>query len=387
MEKNSNLHVLVVSTWYPHRNDKLLGIYHKHFCEALSKAGVKVNMLHIDRMGISLFWKYPFIKKSYQVEEKGYTTYFKRMLNLRRLSFDLQTRLYAKRLVKLYREYEKIHGKPDVIHGQVTVPGGYAACVLGEEIGVPVVITEHASYFQRFMSGREGKFAQYAMDHAAVHTSVGNYMQKIYREEFGRVSEILPNIIDTSVYQRPRVSRGEKLRFASVCALRETKRIDMAVRALKILKDKGLLPDFEYTVVGDGHYAGVFKTATTEMQMNDCVKFVGRKTTEEIAEILSATDIFLVPCSIETFCIPAVEALASGVPVVSTRCCGPEGFLTPECSEFSDVDDVEGFADAIFRMYRRLDDIDESAVRQVAKQFDSDVIADRAISIYKRVIK
>ena len=51
------------------------------------------------------------------------------------------------------------------------------------------------------------------------------------------------------------------------------------------------------------------------------------------------------------------------------------------------VDDVEGFADAILRMYRRLDDIDESAVRQVAKQFDSDVIADRAISIYKRVIK
>ena len=386
MSNNSAPHILVVSTWYPHRNYKLLGIYHKHFCKALANAGVKVNMLHVDRYGISNFWRYPFMNKSYQVACEGYTTYFKRMLNVRRISFDLQTRLYAKRLEKLYYEYEKIHGKPDVLHAQVTVPAGYAACMLGKKIGVPVVITEHASYFQRFMSGREGKFAKFAVENAAALTCVGQYMQRIYNEKYNLDAEVLPNIVDCSAYQQPRAKNVGVLKFTSICALREGKNIDLAVKALRILRDKNALPAFEYTVVGDGFCAEEYKSATKNMQMEDCVRFVGQKATDEIAQILSQTDIFLVPSELETFCIPAVEALASGVPVVSTKCRGPEGFLTPACSELCEVNDADSMADAILRLYNRMDSIDENEVRRIAKQFDGEAVANQAIEIYRRII-
>ena len=387
MADKSDLHVLVVSTWYPHRTDKLIGIYHKHFCQALAKRGVKVNMLNIDRYGISNFWRFPFMKRNYQVECEGYTTYFRRMLNLRRISFDLQTRLHAKNLEKLYYAYEKEHGKPDVIHGQVMVPGGYAAAMLGKKIGVPVVITEHASYFQRFFSGREGKFGKLAVENADVISCVGKYMQDIYAEKFNINAKLLPNIVNCSAYSgEKKKAEDGKLHFATVSALRDGKRIDMSIAALKRLRDENAIGPFVYTVVGDGYWMGTYKAAAEKMGMSDCVEFVGRKTTEEIAQILSRTDALLIASEVETFSIPAVEALAAGVPVVSTRCGGPEGFLTPDCSELCDGDDAEAMADAILRLCNRLDTIDETKVRQVAKQFDGEVVANQAIAIYNEVI-
>ncbi len=387
MENKAPLHVLVIATWYPNGKDKLIGIYHKHFCQALAQNNVKVNMLHVDRQAISKLPKYPFMKKHYTEECEGYTVYFQRMLNISRISFDWQIRSYVKHFEKLYRRYEAINGKPDVIHAQVTVPAGYAACVLAKKIGVPVVITEHSSYFERFMTGREGKYAKYVLENAAAVSCVGKYMQNIYEQKYNVRAELLPNIVNCSAYTAPKQKADDgKLHFVTVSALRDGKRIEFAVQALKHLKDTNAIGPFDYTVVGDGYWADRYKAAVTEMGMDDYVQFVGRKTTQEIAQILSGADMLLIPSDVETFCIPAVEALAAGVPVVSTRCGGPEGYLNADCSELCDVDNPISMAEAILKMAGRLADLDENKIRQTAKQFDGDSVAEKAKSIYLSVL-
>lgn len=388
MESKAPLHVLVISTWYPTGKDKLIGIYHKHFCHALSQNGVKVNMLHVDRQAISMLPKYPFIKKHYSEVCEGYTVYFQRMLNLSRISFHLQVKLYAKYLQKLYRRYEAIHGKPDVLHAQVTVPAGYAACVLGRKIGVPVIVTEHASYFERFLTGKEGKYGKFVLEHAARITCVGKYMQDLYAQKYNIQAELLPNIVNCSAYGAEKIKRADgKLHFLTVSALREGKRITFAAQALKHLRDLNLIGPFTYTVIGDGYWAERYRDEVCGLGMDDCVSFVGRKTTDEIAQILSGSDILLIPSDVETFCIPAVEALAAGVPVVSTRCGGPEGYLHLGCAELCDVDDYKSMADAILRLVNRIDSLNEDEIRQTAKQFDGDAVANKAIAIYESVIK
>ena len=67
------MNVLVIPSWYPNGTDKLMGIYHKEFCEALSKhKDINVNMLYIDRQRLNAPVKYIFMKKKdfYRRKEK-----------------------------------------------------------------------------------------------------------------------------------------------------------------------------------------------------------------------------------------------------------------------------------------------------------------------------
>lgn len=387
MSVNKPLHVLVIATWYPQEKDKLIGIYHKQYCEALANAGVKVNMLHIDRQAITSLPAYLLKKKRYQINENGYTTYFHRMINRRRISNHMQIKAYTRCLKKLYREYEAIHGKPDVLHAQVTVPAGYATCRLGERIGVPVIITEHSSYFERFFNSWCTAYATEATRKAAMITCVGQYMKTIYEQRYGMVAAVLPNIVDCSVFSGSKINNSDgKLHLISICALREGKNIDHAVAALRILRDADRIPDFEYTVVGDGYFRDVYWTAVEENQMTDCIRFVGQKNREEIAQLLARSDMLLMTSDIETFGIPAVEATAAGVPVVCTRCSGPEGFLNADSAEFCTPCDPQSIADAIERMVQRLPHMNEAAIRNVAKQFDAAAVADLAVSYYRQII-
>lgn len=95
MQKNSPLHVLVIPTWYPNGEDKLIGVYHKLFCTALAEYGVKTNMLYADRQGLSSLPKYPTMQKLYEESNTGYVTYCRRMLDISKFSADAQLALTA----------------------------------------------------------------------------------------------------------------------------------------------------------------------------------------------------------------------------------------------------------------------------------------------------
>ena len=381
---NERLHVLVIPTWYPNGKDKLIGIYHKTFCKALVENGtVDVNMLYIDRQGIRQLPKYPFMKKRYDDVYEGYTVYIRRMMSLSKLGYKVQVRSYTKTLEKLFKEYVKKHGKPDVIHAHVAVPAGYAAAVIGKKYGIPVVVTEHA--FRHFSYPEAKEYVDFVMENTRF-TCVSEYLRTMLKENHGISSEILANVVDTSVFSKPKKPCNDGVfRLVTVSALRPGKCVDDTIKALKILRDKNEIGKFEFTVVGNGEAEAIYRQAADDLNMNDVVKFVGRKTPEEASEYLSHADALVIASNIETFGIPAIEALAAGLPVVTTRCKGPEGFLDEKCAEFCEIENPEDLARAIKRMYDRKDSFDEDYLRSVAHRFGSESIANQAIGMYKEL--
>ena len=380
-----HMNILVIPTWYPSGKDKLMGNYHKEFCEALSaKKEAHVNMLFIERERLNNPLKYIFMPKRDVIKENGYKTYIKRMLNVEPISFDWQLKRYVKVLDKAFRRYLKENPKPDIIHAMVTLPAGYAACKIGEKYKIPVVVTEHSSYFKRFFEGKNKEYGAYVLKHSQF-TTVSNFMaqdMKKYTDD----CEVLPNVVNTDIFKTQR-KKIKGLKLITVSALRQGKRIDDIFAALKIIVEENQNLEPKLTVVGDGFLESYYKEKCHELGMDDYVDFVGRKTKEEIAEILPNHNIFVIASEKETFCIPGVEALASGLPVVSTKCLGPEEYITEACGKLVSVGNTKELANAIMAVYNHLEDYDAKNLRKVAERYSRKNVINQALNIYKKLLK
>lgn len=378
------MNILVIPSWYPSGKDKLMGIYHKEFCEALAKRDdINVNMLYIDRQRLSAPLKYLFMKKDIIVEEKGYKTYIKKMLDVRKINFDIQLQRYVKTLDKLYNEYLKNNPKPDVIHAQVMFPAGYAATKLGVKYNIPVLITEHA-HAKRFFEGRYKKYSDFIYQNAKI-TTVSKFLAKELEEKNIKAT-VLPNLVNVEIFMKTR-KKIKELKLVTLVALREGKNIDDIIAALKIIINKNKKIKAQLTIIGDGFLEDYYKKRCTELDMDDYVEFVGRKNKDEAADILNNHNIMVIASDFETFGIPGIEAFASGMPVVSTKCLGPEEYIDKSCGALVKVKDIEALANAILEVYNNIDKYDVEHLRTIANKYSGKSITDKAIKIYKEMLK
>ena len=377
------MNVLVIPSWYPSGKDKLMGIYHKEFCEALVSQNIKVNMLFIERERLNSQIKYLFMKKEYSIEEKGYKTYVKRMLNVDKISYKWQLKRYVKALDKAFKKYLEKNKKPDIIHAMVSIPAGYAACMIGKKYNIPVIITEHASYFKRFFEGKNKEYGKLILNYATF-TTVSNYMAE-YMKNNGIDCKVLPNLVDTEIFKKNR-KKIKELKLITVSALRQGKRIDDIIESLKLLIDKHKNIKAKLTVVGDGFLETYYKNRCHELQMDEYVDFVGRKTKEEISDLLIQHNIFVIASEKETFCIPGIEALASGMPVIATKSLGPEEYIDESCGKLVEVGNPKELAKAIYEVYLKLDKYDVEHLRSIASRYSKEEVANKAIKIYKEIL-
>lgn len=379
------MNILVIPSWYPNGTDKLMGIYHKEFCEALAKRdNINVNMLYLDRQRLSAPLKYLFMPKKEVIQEEGYKTYMRKMLDLHKISFDIEMKKYARVLEKAFKDYIKENPKPDIIHAQVTNPAGYAACKLGKKYNIPVVVTEHATYYERFFKGEDYKYGKYVLDNS-YFTTVSAYMKKEILK-MSNQCDVLANLVDTENFKKER-KKVKGLRLVTVVGLRKVKRVDDIMAALKILIDEHKIKDAKLTVVGDGFDEEYYKNRCQELGMEKYVDFVGRKNKEEIANILLKNNIYVMASEIESFGIPAIEAFASGLPVVATKCLGPEEYVDDKCGKLISIGDPKEMAEAILEVYQNLDKYNIKYLRSVADRYGAKSVTDKAIKIYKELLK
>lgn len=379
------MNVLIIPTWYPNGKDMLMGVYHKEFCEALVKEkNLKVNMLFIERERLNNPIKYLFMKKDYIIEENGYKTYVKRMLNVERINFDFQMRQYVKTLEKAFKEYLKKNPKPDILHAEVTIPAGYATCILGKKYNIPVVVTEHATYYKDFFRGQNKKYTEFVLKNT-YYTSVSKYMLEDL-PDYVTKKKVIPNLVDTESFKLNR-KKIKGLRIAKVCAFRKGKRIEDLLSALRILIDKYKIEDVLLTIVGDGYLKSFYEEKCHELNLEDYVKFVGRKSKEEIAQILNENNMFVITSTNETFCIPGIEALASGMPVVSTKCFGPEEYIDEKSGKLVEIGNIEEIASAIASVYQNIEEYDIKYLRDIADRYSAKNVTDMALEVYQELIR
>jgi glycosyltransferase involved in cell wall biosynthesis len=161
---------------------------------------------------------------------------------------------------------------------------------------------------------------------------------------------IVPNGVDTDTYYPARTrSPGPRVRILCVARLVERKGQRLAIKALAAIRTLGV--DAELMLVGDGDSLASYKEFAHACGVGEHVMFRGALSRAEMPDAYRDADIFLLPSFAESMSVAALEALASGLPLVVTQGGGADlfvehgrnGFLIP-------YGDVEALTAAIHEL-------------------------------------
>lgn len=384
---NDRLSVVVLSSWYPNAIVPLSGVFIEEQARLLSQKA-DVSVLFIHRISPKLFLQFLFSKKSLIEQDVNLTVYTRRVPSFERISAKLDTLIVKRAARRLYNQYRKSHGKPDVLHAHLSYPGGVCGCMLGQREGIPVAVTEHMSYLERFLTGafeRELRFAfASANRYFAVSKSLANRLVSYGLKR----CEVLPNFLDENQFEKSAPERFDGFTVVCVAAMDDNKHMDRLVYAFDELINKRDVKDIRLALVGDGPERENLLALVHEKRLNNAVKFTGVIEHEKLGNILAGADVLAIVSDRETFGMTGIEAMSLGKPVIATRCGGPEDYIIPGNGLLIEPGDTNALADAILHIKDNLSAYNADAIKAFVKEnYGRDAVVKKTLEQYKGMIQ
>jgi N-acetyl-alpha-D-glucosaminyl L-malate synthase BshA len=251
----------------------------------------------------------------------------------------------------------------DLLHVHYAIPHASAAYmakqILAKEgIHIPVITTLHGTDIT--LVGRDKTYAPvvtFSINESDAITAVSeNLREETYRYfNITKEIEVIKNFVDVSRFSRKPIDafrkaiapQGEKL-LLHASNFRKIKRVTDVVRIFANVKKE--IPA-KLLFVGDGPERSTAEDLSRELGVCNDILFVGKQ--EQMEDILAIADIFLLTSEYESFGLAALEAMAAGVPVISTNAGGiaeinidqQTGFLSP-------VGDVAAMSEHTIRLLK-----------------------------------
>jgi N-acetyl-alpha-D-glucosaminyl L-malate synthase BshA len=240
----------------------------------------------------------------------------------------------------------------DLLHVHYAIPHASAAYMARKIVeaqgrNIPVITTLHGTDIT--LVGRDKTFAPvvaFSINQSDAITAVShNLRDETYRSfPIEKEIRVIHNFVDTrrfrkkpiDAFRRVIAPNGEKI-LMHASNFRKIKRVQDVVRIFEIVQKT--IP-CKLLFVGDGPERSAAESLGRELDIYEDMRFVGRQ--EQMEEILAVADLFLLTSEYESFGLAALEAMAAGVPVISTNAGGlPEIAVQGETGFLADVGDIE----------------------------------------------
>ena len=277
-----------------------------------------------------------------------------------------------------------------LLHVHYAIPFSPAAILarqMAPELNLRVVTTLHGT--DTSLVGAAPYFhpvTRFSIEQSDAVTTVSEYLRAETAETFqvSRPIEVIPNCVDLDHYRQAERGGGKKL-VLHISNFRPVKRATDVVRVFARARER---VDARLVLVGDGPDLSRALALARSCGVADEVATVG--VVDDVAPVLRTADLLLLPSASEGFGLVALEAMASGVPVVASRAGGlPEvvpdggaGFLLPP-------GDVEAMAGRVVQLLTddRLHARCAAAGRRQAARFECDAVVPRFEALYERVLR
>jgi L-malate glycosyltransferase len=265
----------------------------------------------------------------------------------------------AVRMHEVVREH-----RLDLLHCHYAIPHATSAWLAKQMLreehrDIQVVTTLHGTDIT--IVGQDPSFhtiTKFSIEKSDALTAVSSYLQAETLDAFGCTAcriEVIPNFVDPKVYDRSRYQGqlrpqfdGDRPVLMHISNFRPVKRVLDVVRVFaKVTREV----DSVLVMVGDGPDRHGAEQEARNLGVEKSVRFLGK--IDSVAPLLSAADLFLLPTNAESFGLSALEALASGTPVIGTKAGGlPEVVRDGETGVLCGVADVDGMAAAAIELVK-----------------------------------
>ncbi len=290
--------------------------------------------------------------------------------------------------------------KLDVIHVHYAIPHASVAYMAKQILAaqgyhVPFVTTLHGTDIT--LVGKNASYAPvvtFAINMSDAVTAVSkNLMDETYK--FFKITkkiDVIPNFIDLRRFSKQRkehfkkaIAPNNERLLVHASNFRPVKRVSDVVKIFNQVVEK--IPS-KLLLIGDGPDRTAIEKQCRESKACDHIRFLGKQ--EAVEEILSVSDLFILPSETESFGLAALEAMACQVPVISSNTGGiPElnvNGVTGFMSDVGDVDDMAKNAIYILEDDERLAKFKHQSLEH-AKKFDIKNILPMYEEVYERVIR
>lgn len=376
--------ILIIPSWYPNSNNPVWGNYFIKQAEALNNY-VDVSFLTINRIGIKELGELFKAKKQDGYSDKKYCFKFyqKSILNIRTISLEWSYKRYQKAAYNAYKKFVKKTGKPDIILVESVLPAGLAALYISKKENIPYIIHHHSH--DVLSNEKYMPYSKLIIENSKSCMAVSEEIKEEV-EKLGNKCIIMPNYIDTKRFDI-KSRKNKKFTLINICNFYKVKALEILLQALSKVVYEDNIRDIKLNIVGTGDYESYYKDICNNLKLNKYVEFMGYISNNEIPKIISSSDALCVSSRKETFCIPIVEAFASGKPVISTKCGGPNKLVNKNRGIKVSIDDVEEYRKAIINMKKNHENYDSKELKKYAyDNFDKEVICKKIIKICEKVI-
>jgi len=287
----------------------------------------------------------------------------------------------------------------DILHVHYAIPHASAAymakqILASNGIHIPVVTTLHGTDITLVGKDRTYKpVVTFSINQSdgvtAVSQDLKNDTCKFF--EIKKDIKVIPNFIDLNRFQHKAqnhfkiaIAPNEEKIIVHTSNFRKVKRVPDVVKIFAKIVEK--IPA-KLLLAGDGPERSEVEQLVRELNLKDSVRFLGKL--DAVEEILSVSDLFLLPSETESFGLAALEAMACKLPVISSNAGGiPELNINGVTGFLNEVGDIDGMAANAIYILENQERLDAFKARALAhaKTFDIALIMPQYEAFYQEII-
>lgn len=382
------MHILVLPSAYPTEDAPIRSMFFKEQALGLKKASNNVGVVYnetrrITGVNINTLKKFHF--QTVDVNEEGINTIRLKGWSVLLMRNSLGIGLWIRQSVNLIEKYIKKYGKPDIIHVHCGLYAGSVAEIIKGRYNIPYVITEHSSQvLNKKMDAYHEGLLKSAYDNADALISVGEKLKQSMESYTKNSITVVPNIVNTSNFNIKEIIK-DKFVFVSVSNLKKSKNVDLTIKAFaKNFKDN---KNVILQIAGEGEEMAPLKELSRELGVEDQVIFHGRVERKDMPSLLQNSDCFVLPSQFETFGVAYIEALACGLPIITTKCGGPEDFYREDLGCMIEVGDEEALRKSMIYVMNNIENYDKKELSNYVKnKFSEGIVVNQIIKVFNNLI-